>query len=197
MPLQRFDRSTLPSMPWKNGGGVTREIACVPGGADLERFDWRISIAQVAADGPFSAFPGVDRTITLLEGAGMRLFTPEGAVDQRLDQALQPWSFAGEWPIHSTLLGGECHDFNVMTRRSRCRARVTCLTGSPSLPGSRAGVVLACGGALRLRSGDAPEILLRSGQGLWWHDEPHHWDVQNPSGATLLVVTIETDHESN
>ena len=59
-------------MPWKNGGGSTDEIATYPRGAGLDAFDWRVSIAHVASDGPFSRFPGVERTITLLEGAGMR-----------------------------------------------------------------------------------------------------------------------------
>lgn len=58
---------------WKNGGGVTREIAVFPEGAGMDDFVWRASLAEVAADGPFSAFPGIDRTITLAEGAGMDL----------------------------------------------------------------------------------------------------------------------------
>src|ERR1700744_1316253 len=60
-------------MPWRNGGGVTYEVASSPPGADLADFDWRISIADVETGGPFSAFPDVDRTITLLEGEWMAL----------------------------------------------------------------------------------------------------------------------------
>jgi environmental stress-induced protein Ves len=59
-------------MPWKNGGGQTTEIA-VSAGASLADFDWRVSIAEINADGPFSAFAGVDRTLVLLSGAGVRL----------------------------------------------------------------------------------------------------------------------------
>ncbi|MBV9975040.1 MAG: HutD family protein, partial [Hyphomicrobiales bacterium] len=50
-------------MPWKNGGGETTEIIASPEGAGLDEFDWRISMARVATDGPFSRFAGVDRTL--------------------------------------------------------------------------------------------------------------------------------------
>jgi len=50
-------------MPWKNGGGETVEIAISPQGAGLADFDWRVSMATVASDGPFSVFPGIDRTL--------------------------------------------------------------------------------------------------------------------------------------
>ena len=60
-------------VPWKNGGGITREVLVEPDPADPAQFLWRISIATVAAPGPFSLFPGVDRSIAVLEGAGLRL----------------------------------------------------------------------------------------------------------------------------
>lgn len=60
-------------MPWKNGGGETREIAIFPPAANLDTLDWRISMAVVAQDGPFSSFPGIDRTLCVIEGAGMEL----------------------------------------------------------------------------------------------------------------------------
>ena len=53
--------------PWKNGGGTTTEVAAFPPGAPLENFGWRVSIAQVARSGPFSLFPGIDRTLALLD----------------------------------------------------------------------------------------------------------------------------------
>ena len=59
--------------PWKNGGGTTAEIAIGPPGATLDAFDWRISMARVASDGPFSSFPGVDRTLSIIDGAAQRM----------------------------------------------------------------------------------------------------------------------------
>ena len=70
---ERLALSSLPATPWKNGGGTTREIAAFPPGAGLDDFGWRLSVAEVERDGPFSVFSGVDRTIVLLDGAGMRL----------------------------------------------------------------------------------------------------------------------------
>ena len=75
------------SMPWKNGAGRTTEIAVHPPGAALDTFAWRVSIADVERDGPFSRFPGIDRTIVLLEGAGMRLRS--GRSDTRVRRALR------------------------------------------------------------------------------------------------------------
>ena len=60
-------------MKWKNGGGETAEIALFPDGAGLGIFDWRISMARVESGGPFSTFPGVDRTLSILEGEGIVL----------------------------------------------------------------------------------------------------------------------------
>ena len=60
-------------MPWKNGGGMTVEIAVSPEGAGIEDFDWRVSMAFVEQDGPFSIFPGIDRTLAVLSGDGIVL----------------------------------------------------------------------------------------------------------------------------
>lgn len=111
-------------MPWKNGGGTTREIAAWPPAAGLDAFDWRLSIADVAADGPFSAFPGIDRQIVLLDGDGVRLRARDGSFDHRLAAVGEPFAFAGEATVDATLLGGPTRDFNVMTRRGHCRASV-------------------------------------------------------------------------
>lgn len=104
------------SMPWKNGGGVTRELYRLPHPTDPERFSLRLSMAQVAADGPFSTFPGIDRTLLLVQGAGFRLTFPD-QLEVVLDQPLVPLFFAGEDVIQCHLLAGACQDFNVMIDR--------------------------------------------------------------------------------
>jgi environmental stress-induced protein Ves len=103
-------------MPWKNGGGVTTEIAVFPDGACLDDFGWRISMANVASDGPFSLFPGVDRTLAVLEGEGMVL-SVEGQGERNLTRATQPFSFAADKPTSARLIAGPIVDLNVMTRR--------------------------------------------------------------------------------
>ena len=111
-------------MPWKNGGGETTEIAVFPQAAGLDDFDWRVSMARVEASGPFSVFPGIDRTLAILEGEGIRLAVggTDGA-DIRLESG--PHSFAADIATEAVLLGGAIRDLNVMTRRNRWSHRVT------------------------------------------------------------------------
>lgn len=105
-------------MPWKNGGGETVEIAVSPDGVGLADFDWRVSMATVATDGLFSVFPGIDRTLSILEGEAMTLFI-EGREPERLTQESDPLSFAADAATSATLLGGTITDLNVMTRRGK------------------------------------------------------------------------------
>ena len=105
-------------MPWKNGGGSTAEIAVEPAGADLGTgFGWRLSIATVERDGPFSTFAGYDRWIMLIEGAGMVLDFGDGRTT-RIAERFRPFDFAGEASVECRLLGGPIRDFNLMLRRA-------------------------------------------------------------------------------
>lgn len=111
-------------MPWKNGGGSTTEIAVFPEGASLDAFDWRISMAGVAVDGPFSAFAGIDRSLAVLEGEGIVLEV-DGQPPVRLTGASAPARFPGDASTRAALIGGPILDLNVMTRRGRHRHRLT------------------------------------------------------------------------
>ncbi|MGF6539219.1 environmental stress-induced protein Ves [Paraburkholderia youngii] len=114
----------LVAAPWKNGGGVTREVAAFPSpvggqgaGAD---FVWRVSVADVAQAGPFSRFDGVDRTLVLLSGAGMLLdeLGDTGVMSTHvLRQPLDVARFSGETRIDARLVAGATRDFNLMVRR--------------------------------------------------------------------------------
>jgi len=109
-------------MPWKNGGGTTWEVAVHPPGAAWSSFDWRISIAEISSDGPFSSFPGMDRALVVIAGNGMRLTgIGEAPIDLRHHDLV---AFAGEAQVDSCLLDGPTRDFNVMTRRGALRAEV-------------------------------------------------------------------------
>lgn len=116
------------SMPWKNGAGRTTEIAVHPAGAGLDAFAWRVSIASVERDGPFSAFPGIDRTIVLLDGAGMRLKAAEREID--VTTRYMPHDFRGDESVDCRLVSGPCRDFNAMFRRGRVHGSVTVVGGS-------------------------------------------------------------------
>ncbi|HLB33080.1 MAG: hypothetical protein A3F67_08990 [Verrucomicrobia bacterium RIFCSPHIGHO2_12_FULL_41_10] len=112
------------TQPWKNGGGVTHELISEK---DAKGILWRVSIAEVRQNGPFSLFPGIDRIILLLEGAGFSLKFQESQSVKNINYHYEPFSFAGEEMIECALLGGSVRDFNVMTRRGDLRATVEVL----------------------------------------------------------------------
>src|SRR5262245_39631329 len=111
-------------MPWKNGLGTTREIAIDPPGASMTdaAFRWRLSIADVAQSGPFSAFPGIDRTIMVIKGNGMVL-SVTGRLPRRLDKCYVPYEFSGDAATECELIDGPIQDFNLMVNRSLLSAR--------------------------------------------------------------------------
>ena len=168
--LQPFALADLPAEPWKNGGGRTRTVATWPAGAGLSDFDARVSVATIAASGPFSRFPGIDRQIVLLSGGGVRLSGP--GIDHHLDTPLAPFAFAGEAEVAATVLGGPSEDFNVMVRRGRWRARVEVLRTARHWPGGAGGVLLAWRGDWTVLgdAADAAPVRLTPGEGVWWQN---------------------------
>ncbi len=120
----RLGAADYRKMPWKNGGGVTTEIVVEPPSGRLSdaRFSYRVSVADVASDGPFSAFPGCDRHIMLLSGDGMTLDVDGTWHELR---AFAPFSFSGDARVHGALHGGPVRDFNVIVDRASFRATLT------------------------------------------------------------------------
>ncbi|MGK4584492.1 HutD/Ves family protein [Kitasatospora sp. HPMI-4] len=157
--------------PWLNGGGVTREVAGFPAGAGLTEFAWRVSLADVAQGGPFSRFEGVDRVITVVEGAGMAL-TVDGA-EHRIARPYQPFAFSGEAETGCRLLDGPVVDFNVMTRRGRASAEVEMADRRRAVRVPQSAVVLlvclagtAELGSAGVRLGRYDAVLLEPGEDL-------------------------------
>ncbi len=105
---------------WKNGTGWTREIVRVPDRAD---WDWRLSIAEIEQDGPFSTFPGVDRELVLMRGNGLRLCFEQGEVRELLPPH-DRIRFPGERVVQGELIDGLTHDFNLMWRRDAVTAEL-------------------------------------------------------------------------
>ena len=101
----------VPPTPWRNGGGRTRELFASPSGPD-----WRVrvSLADIDADGPFSAFPDVQRWFAVLSGAGVELRFADGL--RRLDAASSPLAFDGAAAPGCRLLAGPTRDLNLMLR---------------------------------------------------------------------------------
>lgn len=205
-----FSLDGLAPAPWKNGGGVTRELACWPSEAGLDTFDWRVSIATVAESGPFSVFPGVDRRIMLLEGGGMRLLARDGDFDQCLDTPLQSSAFPGDVRLDCTLLDAASTDFNVMTRRGRCEAELRPLTCAAPLAPTPHGLLLALRGDWVIHTAGHASAVCPARHGLWWADDegPHRIEpaaaarAGGTAGAdetapVLLVVSIRPQAPSD
>lgn len=121
MDIIRF--SELSETPWKNGDGITRNIA--QGSLDGVRL-WRLSRAEVTCDGPFSNFAGLIRILTVTEGAGMVLESPEENVDADL---WSPVRFDGALPVQSSLKDGPLSDLNLMFDPNTCVGDVVLLQG--------------------------------------------------------------------
>lgn len=119
--------------PWRNGGGVTRELAAWPAGTD---WTWRISVAQVAASGPFSRFDGVQRWFAVLGGHGVALRLP--GAEHRLTTASAPFEFDGAVPVECELIDGATQDLNLMVHRDRARGRMLRLGGTQRFVADRA-----------------------------------------------------------
>jgi environmental stress-induced protein Ves len=143
------------AQPWKNGGGVTREVAVWPQGAGLDDFLWRVSIAEVASAGPFSRFDGIDRTLAILEGR-MALAFEDRAVE--LDTVSTPFAFPGDVACSGTPIGGAVIDLNVMTRRGWVRASVE--RTAEGLAGNGKTLVVVPAAAI-LRAGSYEQALER------------------------------------
>jgi hypothetical protein len=138
--LRAADRTP---MPWKNGGGVTYEVAVEPPGAGFADFGWRVSTAVVASDGPFSRFEGIDRTLVLLEGDGLTLDVAGKAM--ALTAGSEPLEFDGGTPASAALAAGPILDLNFMVRRGAWTSRVARrrLAAGARLVGSEALLVFA------------------------------------------------------
>ena len=141
-------------MPWKNGAGTTIEIAVFPEQAGLDDFVWRVSRAQVVADGGFSHFAGIDRSLALLQGVGMRLNI--GGAEHQVDLHNNIASFAGDVPLHAELILGPISDFNLMTRRAVCRHHLSHWLGPAARSFPSDTVLLYCAqGSGKLLAGES------------------------------------------
>ena len=122
--------------PWANGGGVTYEVLRSP--LDAPEFDWRLSVAEVSAEGPFSHFPGIDRTLIMLSGSMQVVL--DGVVHDV--KRFTPLEFAGEAAGRAILHNGPTMDLNIMVRRGRIRLDLELATASTVSPAPDAETVV-------------------------------------------------------
>ncbi len=174
----------LVPVPWRNGQGITREIAVMPPGAGPDDFLWRVSLAEVVGPAPFSRFPGVDRTIVLLDGEGFCM-TLDGARVHELTTPCAPFAFPGESAVSVALASGATRDFNLMLRRGRVSGGIEMWRG----PGR-----CACPADLALVYAVQGPIVTPAGTlaggDSWLSGAPPTDDVTLAAGALALIVRV-------
>jgi len=187
--------ASLHATPWKNGGGSTTELCVMPPGAGFDEFEWRLSLATIAHSGPFSVFPGIDRSLTLVEGGGVVL---DVGNERRvaLSEREPVIAFPGENPVTATVEGPPTTDFNVMTRRSVCNHQLERRTFREfSKLGRRSPttvVFLAEGESLNLSSASERISLVRYDAAVL--DKDDEWTLE-AGQATVFIVDIFPNEE--
>ncbi len=179
----------LPVAPWRNGGGVTREVVA-SGGSGSHGFDWRLSIADVTEPGPFSVFPGFDRVITLVEGERMDLEIDGVAHTLGLHESL---SFDGASQTSCSVTAGPTRDLNVMTRADRYSAVVAVRDLSETWPTvvSESEVLVLLTGTAGVTGADESRAELQPLDAVC--PSGHHLRLVTGSGRAA-VVRIERAH---
>lgn len=153
--MRRWKLEECAPVPWANGCGITRELAAERDGA---RFLWRISVAEIAAGGPFSSFPGLVRWHTITDGAGLDLQGEGKALRAR---PFEPLPFDGALELEAHLLDGPCRAFNVIYDPERIAAQVAVHAGAHLFDVAADAFVFVAAGtvqvseATRLVAGDA------------------------------------------
>ena len=173
----------VPSTPWKNGLGLTRQLAIHPQRATAESFEWRVSIAQLTGTAPFSRFADITRCLAVLEG--VLTLQWQGGTAQRLTAQSPPLQFAGDAAVSGGVEGGLALDLNLMWQPARWQATMTRLTanaGARQLQQLR-GTFMVCSLAqeLHLRRAAAEYILGR--YDLLLVEEPGPLPGQGPLSA--------------
>jgi environmental stress-induced protein Ves len=184
----------LVATPWKNGGGVTREVAAYPEGAGLDAFVWRVSVADVAQAGPFSRFAGIDRTLALLSGAGMLLdeVSATGEIDTHaLTAPLDIARFAGEASIDARLVDGATRDFNLMVRRGAAVGTVEVWRDGTHAALSADVVLLFCANdAINVTLGEAAQSLSLASNDTLRIDTPNALSCTIKGAGAVLAISI-------
>lgn len=150
---------------WKNGGGRTSDVVVFPAGSGIEDFAWRISIADVEADGPFSLFPTVERHIAMLAGTLRLRFDDH---EHMISVGDAPFSFSGASPVEGLPIGGPARDLNLMVRSDRYDGRLRVVGPGCFRAGTPVAVIVALGVAALTVNGvefklGAEDALLLSG----------------------------------
>ena len=190
MSARLLRHATYESKPWNNGGGITRDVWLWPETAAQDAFDIRLSLASIDTDGPFSAFPGIDRTITQVAGSPFVLVFSSG--HEHCMELLQPFSFDSVQTPSSRLGKAGVSAFNVMTRQGRWTHKVSIvLGGEPSnkaLPHNAIAILHTVFGDWQVDAGDrlvagvGDTVVVEKAQSM---------HLNAPAGAAAVVAILQ------
>jgi uncharacterized protein len=186
--MRIFRFSDLQQTPWKNGAGITREIAIA---RVSDALIWRLSIADVGGDGPFSKFECLSRILTVIEGQGMELISRDATL--QADYAV-PVSFDGALEIQTRLKDGPLRDLNLIYDPSFCTGHAQVITTeSKHVVEAKAGRITALHcmvGAVALGETE----LLHKGDTALIEGDAFNFTIAGNS--TALMITIQTEANS-
>jgi environmental stress-induced protein Ves len=200
-PTRHFPRAAYTAMPWRNGAGITHEIAREP--AHAESFAWRLSLASLQASGPFSIYTGYERCVALVDGRGFRLHIA-GAGTKLLAARGEHALFAGAAEVRCELLDGPCTDLSLMVREPGTIDSVTRLAisaeQSVQVPAGKQQVLFMLRGAIVCRPlgpliPDAPNedvFKLNFNDTLLMQGSAHSWSIERRTSeaAELLLIAF-------
>lgn len=182
--------ASVPAEPWRNGGGTTQTLAA-------NAAEWRVSVAQVECDGPYSRFDGITRVSVVLRGSGVML--DDGATSVRLEPG-KAVEYDGGTAWNARLVDGPVIALNVMTAAGRYRTTVVSLVEAVVVRAGCAAIVIALDGACRYsepitgKAGavDAGQIIVASRVDRSLRIEPASiGSMADRAVAPPLLVTIE------
>jgi environmental stress-induced protein Ves len=159
----RIEARAVTAQRWRNGGGQTRELYTWP---DPHHWQLRLSLATIELAGPFSVFPGVQRRIAVIEGAGILLRI--NGETHRLSPDAEPLAFDGDAPAHCTPLDGPTSDLNLMSARGQGEM-LRAVPGVPWISASpQRGLFARAAGDLQTNSGG--HVPVPAGTLLWFEE---------------------------
>lgn len=194
MSTKLLRHATYSRKPWNNGGGMTQDVWLWPDSASQDGFDIRLSLASIDTDGPFSAFPGIDRTITLVGGAPFVLDFGDSRA-QRME-FLQPFSFDSVQTPSSRLNEGAASAFNIMTRQGKWIHQVSIVHGGEPLdlpvPCNGIAVLHVVLGSWQVEAGDGVVAEMLDSV-VVEHAETMHLEAPVEASAVLAILQAAED----
>lgn len=172
--------------PWKNGGGVTRTLS-----SRRSEYGtiWRISVADIEKDGPFSVFPGIDRVSVLMRGPGLRLIGD--GVSLNFPELGSKAKYCGEAQLEARLGGSPARFLNIMTQNNRATAQVLLQQHTCSCAANRVIAVVVLLGRVTAKCQNGCAITLDPGEGLEVTRPGIELDIDaNSSDTCWAVITL-------